>query len=167
MSPAERRPSGFRMPTPPGVADFHSCGAQEAGEWETDLPDEKWVPTHCSFCGVQCGMYLRVRENQVVGVEPRMDTHNHGKLCPKGVAAYQQVNHPDRLTHPLVRGADGQLHRATWDEALDRVVSGITAIQQARGKDAMAVYGGASLSTEKCYLVGKFARVGLGTRYTD
>jgi hypothetical protein len=42
----------FRMPTPPGVADMHEAGAYPAGEWETDRPDERWVPTHCSFCGV-------------------------------------------------------------------------------------------------------------------
>jgi assimilatory nitrate reductase catalytic subunit len=154
------------MPTPPGVADFHPAGGESAGGWETDKPDERWVATHCSFCGVQCGMHLRVSEGKVVGVEPRMDTHNAGKLCPKGVAAYQQVNHPDRLTFPLVRD-NGRLRRASWDEALDRVVTGIRTIQAEAGLDAMAVYGGASLTTEKTYLLGKFARVGLRTRQTD
>lgn len=160
------KPKHFGMPTPPGVSDFHEAGAASTGQWETDRADERWVATHCSFCGVQCGMHLRVVADEVIGVEPRMDTHNRGKLCPKGVAAYQQLHHPDRLTHPLVRDAGG-LRRASWDEALDRVVDGIRRIQQAHGNDAMAVYGGASLSTEKTYLVGKFARVALGTRYTD
>ena len=154
------------MPTPPGVDDFHGAGAYPSGDWETDRPDERWVSTHCSFCGVQCGMHLRVSEGTVIGVEPRMDTPNRGKLCPKGVAAYQQIHHPDRLTYPLVRDADG-LRRASWDEALDRVVSGFQRIQNAHGKDAVATYGGASLSTEKTYVLGKFARIGLGTRHTD
>ncbi len=158
--------AAFRMPTPPGVADMHGAGAESAGRWETDRPDERWVPTHCSFCGVQCGMHLRVAAGTVIGVEPRMDTHNRGKLCPKGVAAYQQLHHPDRLTFPLVRDADG-LRRASWDEALDRVVDGVRRIQDAHGKDAVATYGGASMSTEKTYVLGKFARIGLGTRYTD
>jgi len=127
----------FHMPTPPGVADMHGAGGESAGQWETDRPDERWVPTHCSFCGVQCGMHLRVAGGRVIGVEPRMDTHNRGKLCPKGVAAYQQLHHPDRLTYPMVRDADG-LRRATWDEALDRVVDGIRRIQGGHGKDAVA-----------------------------
>ncbi|HZJ26270.1 MAG TPA: molybdopterin oxidoreductase family protein [Acidimicrobiia bacterium] len=165
MTPHRRR-SQFRLETPPGVADFHSAGADSAGDWETDAADERWVPTHCAFCGVQCGMHLRVAGNRVIGVEPRMDTQNQGKLCPKGVAAYQQISHPDRLTHPLVRDSDG-LRRATWDEALDRVVDGVRRIQAAGGADAMAVYGGASMVNEKTYVVGKFARVGLGTRFTD
>ncbi len=158
---------GYRMSTPPGVNDLHGAGAAAAGDWESDRPDEVLVPTHCSYCGVQCGMNLRVAGGEVVGVEPRMDTHNKGKLCPKGVTAYQQISHPERLRHPLVRGADGELHRATWDEALDRVVSGIQAIQAEHGRDAMAMYGGASITTEKAYVIGKFARLGMGTRYTD
>ena len=40
-------------------------------------------------------------------------------------------------------------------------------IQEKYGKDAIAIYGGASLSTEKSYLLGKFARVALGTRHID
>jgi assimilatory nitrate reductase catalytic subunit len=166
MTDGGRRIAHQRYPTPPGVADFHSVGGEAAGAWETDEPDERWVSTHCAFCGVQCGMHLRVAGNEVIGVEPRMDTHNRGKLCPKGVAAYQQISHPERLTHPLVRDADG-LRRATWDEALDRVVDGIHRIQAAGGRDAMATYGGASMVTEKTYLLGKFARVALGTRFTD
>jgi assimilatory nitrate reductase catalytic subunit len=166
MSP--RRPLGshFRLPTPPGVDDFHTAGTAAAGHWETDASDDRWVPTHCSFCGVQCGMHLRVADGEVIGVEPRMDTHNRGKLCPKGVSAYQQISHADRLTHPLVRDGDG-LRRASWDEALDRVVDGIRRVQGAGGADAMAVYGGASMVTEKAYLLGKLARAGLGTRFTD
>ena len=156
----------FTMPTPPGVADFHGRGAASTDDWETDKADERWVPTHCSFCGVQCGMYLRVTDEGVIGVEPRMETHNRGKLCPKGVAAYQQIEHPDRLTYPLVRDG-GQLRRASWDEAMDRVVTGIRRIQQEYGPHAMATYGGASMTTEKTYLLGKFARIGLGTRYAD
>lgn len=157
----------YRMATPPGVADLHEAGGESAGDWETDRADEQLVPTHCSYCGVQCGMFLRVADNRVVGVEPRMDTHNKGKLCPKGVTAYQQIDHPERLRHPLVRGADGQLHRATWDEALDTVVSRVRDIQSKHGKNAMAMYGGASITNEKSYMIGKFARLGLGTRFTD
>lgn len=161
------RRKSYRMTTPPGVGNLHEAGAASAGDWETDHPDERLVPTHCSYCGVQCGMHLRVSGNEVVGVEPRMDTHNKGKLCPKGVTAYQQLSHPDRLRHPLVRRADGELHRATWDEALDTIVSRIQGIQAEHGKDAMAMYGGASITTEKSYVIGKFARLGMGTRYTD
>src|SRR5690348_5754512 len=149
--------------------DFQSSGKPETGWQEANRIAQKLVPTHCSFCGVQCGMYLKVEDGKVIGVEPRNYTHNRGSLCPKGVVAYQQVAHPDRLTHPLIRrgGKGGKLERASWDEALDYIVSRWQQIQQEHGKDAVAIYSGSSMTNEKCYAMGKFARVALGTRNID
>ena len=149
--------------------DFQSAGKPESGWTKSDELPDTLVPTHCSFCGVQCGMYLRVSDGQVTGVEPRDYPHNRGALCPKGVVAYQQVNHPDRLRYPMIRrgGKGSNLERATWDEALDYVVQRWQALQQQYGKDSIAVYSGSSMTNEKCYLMGKFARVGLGTRHVD
>ncbi|MBI2939404.1 MAG: molybdopterin oxidoreductase family protein [Chloroflexi bacterium] len=152
--------------------DFQAAGEPPMGWPEADRLPESLVPTHCCFCGVQCGMYLRLSEGRVTGVEPRDFPHNRGSLCPKGVVAYQQVNHPDRLTHPLIRrgrgpGTAGRLERATWDEALDYVVGRWRDLQATHGRDAVAVYSGSSMTNEKCYLMGKFARVGLGTRHID
>lgn len=132
-------------------------------------PGERLVSTHCCFCGMQCAFYLRVseRDNRVVGLEPRYDwPTNEGRLCPKGIVAYHQLYHPDRLLKPLVR-RNGRLVEAGWDEALDRVVEGIRFVQSVHGKDAFAVYGGASMTTEKAYLAGKFARLAIGTRNID
>lgn len=149
--------------------DFQSVGISPAG-WEraTDQPD-KLVPTHCCFCGVQCGMNLRVDNGKIEGVEPRNYAHNQGSLCPKGVVAYQQANHPDRLLYPMIRrgGKAGRLERASWDEALDYIVERWGRIQAEHGRDAVAVYSGSSMTNEKCYLAGKFARVGLRSRNVD
>lgn len=153
----------------PGIGDFRQTGAEPAAGWSTHGKDEALVATHCCFCGVQCGMYLRVApDGRVFGVEPRNHEINKLKLCPKGVTAYQQVNHPDRLTRPLMRTRkDEPLKPVTWDAALDRVVSEIRRIQSTYGRDAVAVYSGSSMTTEKTYLVGKFARVALGTKNID
>jgi assimilatory nitrate reductase catalytic subunit len=135
--------------------------------WRADREIERMVPTHCPYCGMQCGLYLLVERGRVVGLEPRYDFPvNEGRLCPKGVTAYLQVHHPDRLLHPLIK-RDGKFVRASWDEALDLVVARFREIQAKHGKDALAVYSGSSLTTEKTYLMGKFARVALGTRYVD
>src|SRR5579875_112933 len=149
--------------------DFESAGKPATGWRAADRVPEALVPTHCAFCGVQCGMNLRVLDGQVIGVEPRDFPHNRGSLCPKGVVAYQQVNHPDRLRYPMMRrgGKGGRLERASWDEALDYIVSRWQQIQAEHGKDAVAIYSGSSMTNEKCYIMGKFARVGLGTRHVD
>ncbi len=128
---------------------------------------ERLVKTHCCFCGQQCGIQLRVQDDKVVGFEPWEEfPFNRGKLCPKGVSRYLQGNHPDRLLEPLLRTEDG-FRKAGWDEALDLTANKLKEIQQRHGKDAVAIYGGASLTTEKAYLVGKFARVAVGTRHVD
>src|SRR5262249_11058792 len=66
----------------------------------------------------------------------------------------------------MMRSPDG-FRGASWDECLDFTVNGIREIQGKYGKDTIAVYGGASLSTEKSYLLGKFARLAVGTRHID
>ncbi len=137
------------------------------GGWQAGRAIDRVVPTHCPYCGVQCGMNLLVSEEHVVGFEPRYDFPvNEGKLCPKGVTAYLQTHHPDRLLYPLIK-RDGNFERASWDEALNLVTSKFKEIQSKYGKDAIGVYSGSSLTTEKTYLMGKFARAGLGTRYID
>jgi assimilatory nitrate reductase catalytic subunit len=139
------------------------------GGWQDESrnPAEKLVKTHCCFCGQQCGIQLKVRENRVIGFEPWEDfPYNRGMLCPKGVKRYLQGSHPDRLLDPLMR-TDAGFRKAGWEEALDFTAGRLRGIQQQYGRDAVAVYGGASLTTEKAYLLGKFARVALGTRHID
>jgi assimilatory nitrate reductase catalytic subunit len=136
------------------------------GGWEAGPPDAL-VETHCCFCGQQCGIKLKVRNNQVVGFEPWEDfPFNKGMLCPKGVKRYLQGNHPDRLLEPLIRTEQG-FRESSWNESLDFAVKKIRGIQERHGKDAVAVFGGASLTTEKAYLMGKFARLAVGTRHID
>src|ERR1039458_2524549 len=58
------------------------------GGWndESVHPAEKLVKTHCCFCGQQCGIQLKVRENRVIGFEPWEEfPFNHGDdgLKPK------------------------------------------------------------------------------------
>ncbi len=139
------------------------------GGWrdESRHPADKLVKTHCCFCGQQCGIQLKVRDDQVIGFEPWEEfPFNRGMLCPKGVKRYLQNNHPDRLLDPLLRTESG-FRIATWDEALDFTAQRLREVQDRYGKDAVAIYGGASLTTEKSYLLGKFARVALGTRHID
>jgi assimilatory nitrate reductase catalytic subunit len=139
------------------------------GGWqdESRRPADRLVKTHCCFCGQQCGIQLKVRDGMVIGFEPWEDfPFNRGMLCPKGVKRYLQSTHPDRLLDPLLRDGD-RFRTAGWDEALDVTAARLRAIRDEHGPDAIAIYGGASLTTEKAYLLGKFARVAIGTRHID
>lgn len=137
------------------------------GGWSSSVKPDRLVKTHCCFCGLQCGLQLKIKDNQVIGFEPWEEFPvNHGMLCPKGVTRYLQASHPDRLLAPLIRTKSG-FRDAGWGEAIDRVVEGIQRIQEKHGRDSVAVLSGASLTNEKAYLMGKFARVALKTRHID
>ncbi len=140
------------------------------GGWDAGLEVDRVVDTHCCFCGQQCGIKLKVKDNEVIGFEPRYDSpFNEGKLCPKGVKRYLQGSHPDRLLTPMERdpSAPGGFRPVSWDAALDRVVAEVRRIQAAHGDDAFAMLSGVSLTNEKSYLIGKFARLALHTANLD
>ncbi|MCB8933391.1 MAG: molybdopterin oxidoreductase family protein [Chthonomonadaceae bacterium] len=138
------------------------------GGWQGRGEPEKLVKTHCCFCGQQCGIQLKVLDNKVIGFEPWEEfPFNRGKLCPKGVKRYLQGSHPDRLLGPLKRVEGRGFEPIGWEEAFSTTVREIQRVQEKFGKDAVAVLSGVSLTNEKSYLMGKFARVGLQTRELD
>ena len=136
----------------------------------TSVEPQKLVKTHCCFCGQQCGIQLKVRDNQVIGFEPWEEfPFNRGMLCPKGVKRYLQDSHPDRLQTALARdpNAEGGFSSIPYGQAIAKVASEIQRLQATYGNDSIAMLSGASLTTEKTYLMGKFARVCLKTPYID
>ena len=120
------------------------------------------VDTHCPYCALQCGMTLRTGAEGRVEVAPRDFPTNRGGLCQQGWTAADLLDHPERLRTPLIHGQP-----ASWDEAYDFIIAGITKTQQEHGRDAVAVFGGGGLTNEKAYALGKFARVALRTKNID
>ncbi len=123
--------------------------------------------THCPYCAFQCGMSISGPHNaaQIMGNE-RFPV-NKGSLCAKGWNAAETLAHPDRLLTPLVRNAQGALEPASWESALSLIAQSFKRVQDRYGRDAVGVFGGGSLTNEKAYLLGKFARVALGTSQID
>ncbi|MER5846478.1 molybdopterin oxidoreductase family protein [Streptomyces sp. NPDC002012] len=126
--------------------------------------------THCPYCSLQCGMRLRAPhgggEAQVLA-RPDFPV-NRGALCGKGQSATAVLGAGVRLTAPLVRDKrGGELREASWTEALDRMAAGLATAGQRHGRESVAVFGGGSLTNEKAYLLGKFARVVLRTPNID
>jgi assimilatory nitrate reductase catalytic subunit len=133
------------------------------------VPD-KTVKTHCCFCGQQCGVQLKVKENTIVGIEPWYEfPFNRGMLCPKGVKRYLQQAHPDRLLHAYEKDSSSRsgFRKLAYDTAIARVAEAIERIQREHGPNAFALLSGASLTTEKTYLMGKFAHMCLRTSNID
>ncbi len=143
---------------------------------------QKEVKTLCPFCGVGCTLYLGVRGRRVV--RARGDTANpvnQGGLCVKGRFGLDFVNHPERLTHPLIRregvaksiapeepnDIESVFREAEWDEALDRVAAEWKNIIQEYGPRALGVLSSAKCTNEENYIAQKLARAVIGTNNVD
>jgi predicted molibdopterin-dependent oxidoreductase YjgC len=114
------------------------------------------VKTICPFCGVGCGLVLSVRRGEVIASRGDRDNPvNKGVLCVKGrFGSTEYINHPDRLTKPLVR-KNGVLEETSWDEALDLVAERFKATKPRE----FGALSSAKVANEDNYLLQKLARV--------
>ncbi|MBD0381630.1 molybdopterin oxidoreductase family protein [Paenibacillus sedimenti] len=136
----------------------------------TTLPMEQ-TSSHCCFCSMQCGLTLIPSDKSPgLTIKPSPDFPvATGRLCQKGLNAMDHVIHPERITEPLHRtfGELRSWHEVTWTYAFKDIADRIKRLQAKHGNDAVAVYGGGSLTNEVCYLLGKFTRVALRSKYID
>jgi anaerobic selenocysteine-containing dehydrogenase len=94
----------------------------------------------CPFCEATCGLEVTVRGDEVVSVRGDADdVFSHGFLCPKSQGLKQLHEDPDVLRGPLVR-RDGELCEASWEQAFAEIDRRLTAVLEAGGRDAVAVY---------------------------
>lgn len=133
------------------------------------VPGElKKTRTICAYCGVGCSVDVLTKGEELVGIQPAMDgPANLGALCVKGQFAFDFVQHRDRLKTPLVRGEDGQLHPASWDEALDRAADGFRKAFQRHGRHSIFGIASGRAPNEAAYVMQKFIRAGYGTHHID
>ncbi|MGO8695659.1 MAG: formate dehydrogenase subunit alpha [Rectinemataceae bacterium] len=125
------------------------------------------VRTTCIYCGVGCQIELSVLEGRALRADGAEGLWpNDGRLCVKGRFGNDFLDHPDRLTEPLMREGGG-FRRASWEEALDAAARGFLAIKEKYGPDALAGYSSAKCSNEENYLFQKLARITFGTNNLD
>ncbi|MET9962052.1 NADH-quinone oxidoreductase subunit G [Streptomyces sp. NPDC006326] len=120
-------------------------------------------PSVCEHCAGGCATRTDHRRGKVLRRLAAEDPEvNEEWVCDKGRFAFRYAQRPDRLTTPLVRGADGVLAPASWPEALEAAAAGLAA---ARGR--AGVLTGGRLTVEDAYAYAKFARVVLDTNDID
>jgi len=151
----------------------------------------KSADTHCPYCALQCAMTLtspagltpadqpgsvpvsppaageRAGLKAPLEVQGRDFPTNRGGLCRKGWTSATLLNHPGRITEPLLKGPDGVHRPIGWDQALELAAGAVKDAQARYGRDAVGVFGGGGLTNEKAYMLGKFARLALGTSRID
>ncbi|MEJ2122168.1 MAG: formate dehydrogenase subunit alpha [Alphaproteobacteria bacterium] len=144
-------------------------------------PDSQ-VHSVCPYCGVGCQLTYNLKDGELISVDGRPGPANENRLCVKGRFGFDYVDHPHRLTKPLIRKdgvgkrkddwvdpADPSSHfrEASWEEALDHAASGLKRIRDAKGGGALAGFGSAKGSNEEAYLFQKLVRAGFGTNNVD
>jgi predicted molibdopterin-dependent oxidoreductase YjgC/NADH:ubiquinone oxidoreductase subunit E len=125
--------------------------------------EARHVRTTCHYCGVGCQLDLHIKDDKIMkvtGVEDALP--NLGRLCVKGRFGYDFLQSRERLTHPMIR-QNGELRRATWDEALDLVAEKIRETNDREGPEAIAGICSAKSTNESLYLMQKLFRSVLGS----
>ncbi len=127
--------------------------------------DERTAIHTCPLCEATCGLVIRTRGREVLGIRgDDDDVFSHGFLCPKAYALKELDADPDRLRTPLVR-RDGALVPATWDEAFAEIERRLTPILRDHGRSAVGVYlGNPSAHNMALALYGQVFLRALGTR---
>ncbi|MZQ85958.1 molybdopterin-dependent oxidoreductase [Paenibacillus sp. 5J-6] len=127
--------------------------------------------SHCCFCSMQCGLEIVISDKTsglITKPSPNFPVAT-GRLCQKGLNALDHVFHAERILEPLAKATSGseRWQNVTWDHAYGDIAMRIQRLQAEHGADAIGVYGGGSLTNEVCYLLGKFTRVALKSKYID
>ncbi len=144
--------------------------------------EERSVNSVCPFCGVGCLIEAKVKDDKILYVDGRNGPANQNRLCVKGRFGFDYINHPHRLTKPLIRlegatkGADLEIdpanpwshfREASWEEALEVAAAGLKRVRDREGGKGLAGFGSAKGSNEEAYLFQKLVRTGFGTNNVD
>jgi formate dehydrogenase alpha subunit len=123
------------------------------------ISDLHYEPTICPYCTSGCGIYLVLKDGEIVGEEPRKNYPlNEGKNCIKGNNAYKFLSHPDRLKTPLIQG-----RASSWDEAISLIAERFKGVSP----EGFGVLGSGKTSNEESYLLQKFTRVVMHTNNVE
>jgi NADH-quinone oxidoreductase subunit G len=119
------------------------------------------VNSACEHCASGCDMRTDIRRGKTLRRLAGDDAEvNQEWNCDKGRWAFKYITSRERVKSPMVRGVDGELHEASWPEALAAAAAGL------KGK-RVGVLAGGRLTVEDAYGYSKFARVALGTNDID
>lgn len=127
------------------------------------------VITTCAYCGVGCGLKAEVKGETVVRMTPWKDGKaNEGHACVKGRFAWGYINHPERITTPMIRSSiDEPWRQVSWEEAINYAASELKRIQAKHGQNSVGAISSSRCSNEEVYVVQKTVRAALGNNNID
>ena len=124
---------------------------------------ETVTKTSCPYCGVGCGVVVKQDQQGDIRVSGDKDhPANFGRLCSKGAALAQTIDHEGRLFSPVVNG-----ERASWDDAISEVAENFKNIINQYGPDSVAFYVSGQILTEDYYVANKLMKGFIGSANID
>lgn len=123
-------------------------------------PAAQNIRSVCPYCGVGCGIVMRVENGRVTKVtgDPSHPA-NFGRLCSKGFTCAEPLTAPDRLVGAFLRHSRAErLQPLPMAEALTHTAARLKRVISQHGPDAVALYVSGQLSMEAQYLAGKLAK---------
>lgn len=130
----------------------------------------EWKYTTCGYCSTGCSIEVGLDDKGEAVASRGVGSAdvNRGKLCLKGIFEHELFRSAGRGTTPLIRDRHfDEFKETTWDNALDKVSSEITRIQEKYGRDSFAIVSTGQIMTEEFYTLGKLARGVIGTNNYD
>ena len=163
-------PTGALMPA--NILD--DKGAGDSQDFDRD------VKSVCPYCGVGCQLSFKIKDEKIAWVDGIDGPSNENRLCVKGRFGFDYIQHPHRLTKPLIRRDDApakglnvdpsdpssHFREASWEEALEVAAKGLSDLRNDTGK-RVAGFGSAKCSNEEAYLFQKFIRQGFQHNNVD
>ena len=126
------------------------------------------IKTTCPYCGVGCGVIAKSSKNGSLTITGDPDhPANMGRLCTKGMMLGDTIGLDGRLNAPMFRQANGDFIEIKWDEAYDKISSGLKDIINKFGPSSVAVYLSGQLLTEDYYVANKFMKGFIGSSNLD
>ena len=141
---------------------------------------DREVKSVCPYCGVGCQLSFKIKDEKIAWVDGIEGPSNENRLCVKGRFGFDYIDHPHRLTNPLIRRDDApakglnvdpsdpstHFREASWEEALEVAAKGLSDLRSDTGK-RVAGFGSAKCSNEEAYLFQKFIRQGFQHNNVD
>lgn len=130
----------------------------------------KKTTTTCCYCGVGCLIEIETEGDKMVAVNPSFSSiANEGNLCVKGRFGNDFLQHPDRLTQPLIRknGKDSPLEPVSWDEAISFAARCFNEVKAKHGAHTLGGLTSARASNEDNFVFQKMIRCAFGTNNID
>ncbi len=133
-----------------------------ARTWE--LARRRSVSPHDSL---GANLVIQVKGDRVMRVVPFEDEAvNECWISDRDRFSYEGLNSEDRLSAPMIKGADGKWQEASWADALQAVAQGLSRVRDSFGAGQIGALASEYATLEEYALLGRLVRA-LGSENID